>query len=136
MNKIQKISFKSIADFLDYIPEDELKIVETLRELILSHIPYCKERLAYNVPFYYGHYRICFIWPASIPWGGVESGVNLGFCRANEMAFDEGFLKFNDKKVIATVNLQTLKEIDRDKIEQLLHEAALVDTLAAKKKNP
>jgi len=65
----QKIKFKNVNDFLESLPNLELELVEILRNLILESIPDCKEKLAYNVPFYYRHSRVVFIWPASVPWG-------------------------------------------------------------------
>ena len=53
MSKIQPIKFNSLDDFLSYLPEDELKIVQFLRQIIANCIPDYKEKLAYNVPFYY-----------------------------------------------------------------------------------
>ena len=80
MNKFQNVQFNSVEEFPDFLPEDELRIVKFLRAIIKECIPACKEKLAYNVPYYYRHSRICFIWPASIPWGKVEKhGVMLGF---------------------------------------------------------
>ena len=72
MNKIQKIKLRDIDDFLSYISTEELKVVELLRRIIFDCIPNCEEKLSYNVPFYCRHSRICFIWPASIPWGAVK----------------------------------------------------------------
>ena len=80
MNKIQKVDFKSIDDFMEFLPAEELSIVESLKSIITDTIPEVKEKLAYNVPFYYRHYRLCYIWPASIPWGGLKAGFSLGFC--------------------------------------------------------
>ena len=59
--KMQNVSFKTIDDFLEFLPEDELKIVELLRSIILNCIPDAKEKLTYNVPFYKRFKNICFI---------------------------------------------------------------------------
>ena len=53
MNKIQKLNFRNVDDFLDYLPDNELEIVQFLRQLIVDCIPNCTEKLAYNVPYYY-----------------------------------------------------------------------------------
>ena len=65
--KMQDVSFKTVEDFLAYLPEDELKIVELLRKIILSCLPDVVEKLSYNVPFYKRHSTICFIWPRQSP---------------------------------------------------------------------
>jgi hypothetical protein len=50
---VPNVYFRNVTGFLDYLPADELKIVERLRELIFYCIPDAKEKLAYNIPFYY-----------------------------------------------------------------------------------
>lgn len=82
MNRFQPgIKFKTVDDFLEYLPDDELEVVVALRDLIFTCLPEVEEKLAYNVPFYYGSQRMFFIWPASIPWGKVKSGIRFGFTR-------------------------------------------------------
>lgn len=136
MNKFQKLKFSSIDDFLEYLPEEEFSIVQFLQRLIRESLPDCKAKLSYNVPFYSRHRRICFIWPSAIPWGGIEKGVALGFCRANEMVLEDDFLSFGKKKVVATVTFQSVKEIPIEKVRQLLFEASIIDEQFAKSKNP
>ena len=82
MNPFQKgIKFRSLDDFYDFLPEPELKITLELRKIILGTIPEMKEKLSYNIPFFYLRKNVCYIWPASIPWGNVKlNGVQLGFC--------------------------------------------------------
>lgn len=75
------MQFKTLEEFLDYLPEDELEIVLHLRKIILECMPDCKEKLAYNVPFYYRHSRICYIWPASGSMEKINRGVAIGFCK-------------------------------------------------------
>lgn len=83
-NPFQKgLSFKTADDILDYLPEEERKLLEILRSLVLDCIPDALEKISYNVPFYSRRKRICFIWPASIPWGGVKDGVALGFTKGH-----------------------------------------------------
>ncbi|MDX1628368.1 MAG: DUF1801 domain-containing protein [Fulvivirga sp.] len=132
MNKFQNVNFRSVNDFIDYLPENELQIVEVLRKLIFESIPEIEEKLAYNVPFYSRYYRICYIWPASVPWGGVKKGVSIGFVRANEMALEDQYLSFGNKKHVGTKNYTSVKEIDIEKLSMLLYEACEVDELKAK----
>ncbi|MBD0295230.1 MAG: DUF1801 domain-containing protein [Flavisolibacter sp.] len=133
MNKFQNVSFKSISDFLSYLPEEELFIVERLRELIFDCIPDAKEKLSYNVPFYYRFSRICFIWPGSVPWGNIKSGVLLGFCKGHLLS-DISCLEVGERKEVYTKTFHNLKEINTHVIRQLLHEAAVVDEEARLKK--
>ena len=126
MNPFQPLSFSSVNEFLDYLPRNELKVVECLREIIFQCIPDAKERLAYNVPFYYRHSRICYIWPGSVPWGKVKEGVVLGFCKGNLLS-DASYLDKGERKNIYTKTFYGLKDIDRDTITQLLYEAVIID---------
>jgi Mn-containing catalase len=75
MGNPQKIKFKNVSDFFENISAEELAIVEIIRELVLENVPDVKEKLAYNGPFYYRQMRICYIWPASTPWGGLSERV-------------------------------------------------------------
>lgn len=130
MGNPQKIKFRNVSDFLDSLPDHELKIVETLRDLVLESIPNCKEKLAYNVPFYYRHSRVVFIWPASVPWGSVDRGVALGFCKGTQL-FD---LDIIDKKAIGRKVFTSTKDINTNEIRQLLFEAILLDEQDHKQK--
>ncbi len=123
MGNPQKIKFRNVIDFLESLPEDEIKIVEILRELVLESIPNCKEKLAYNVPFYYRNSRIVFIWPASVPWGSVEKGVAFGFCKGTQL-FD---LDTTDKKTVGRKLFTSVRDINQDEIRSLLYEAVLLD---------
>lgn len=81
-NSFQPVAFTNVRDFFAYLPPEELEVVELLRTIVLESIPDCKEKLAYNVPFYYRYSRICFIWPGSVPWGKPKPGVEIGFVKA------------------------------------------------------
>jgi hypothetical protein len=132
----QSINFLSINDFLGYLPPVELAITEALRLIILDCIPEAKERLAYNVPFYYRRSRICFIWPGSVPWGKKEKrGVELGFCRGHLLT-DSSYLDKGARKEVYVKTFYDVKEIDRDAIRQLLYEAAVIDEDLYRKKKP
>lgn len=69
MNKFQNVRFNNVEEFLDYLPDNEREIVDFLRNIVFNSLPNPTEKLSYNVPYYYLHSRVCFIWPAAIPWG-------------------------------------------------------------------
>jgi hypothetical protein len=123
MGNPQEIQFKSIDECLDSLPQDELEIVLFLRGIILECMPDWKEKLAYNVPFYYRHSRICYIWPASIPWGKVEKGVAIGFCKGDLLS-DRSFAT---SKFISKLTFTCTKEIDVAFLKQQIYEAILID---------
>lgn len=127
MSNIQQTKFKSLGEFLDFLPPNEFAIVEHLRSIIFEELPDCKEKLAYNVPFYYRHSRICFIWPASVPWGGVDDGVALGFCKGNLLSDEIGYLEKQDRKEVRTKTFTSEKQIEWDLLRSYLLEAKKID---------
>lgn len=90
-------------------------------------LPDAKEKLSYNVPFYSRFTRICFIWPGSVPWGKTKKkGVELGFCRGNLLS-DPSYLNINGRKEVYIKTFCSTKDIDVDKVRELLFEATVVD---------
>lgn len=130
MGNPQGIQFKSVNEFLDNLPEEELEIVLFLQKIIMECMPDCKEKLAYNVPFYYRHSRICYIWPASVHWGKVEKGVAIGFCKGASF-LDE---TFETTKFISKRTFTSIKEFDVPLLKQQIYEAILVDNQIVKAK--
>ena len=127
MSKFQDVDFRTVGEFLDYLPPHELKIVERLRTLVFECIPDVKEKLTYNVPFYYRHSRILFIWPGSVPWGNTRrDSVNLGFCKGHLLS-DPSYLEKGNRKEVYLKSFYHIKEIDAEAIRQLLYEAVVVD---------
>lgn len=115
-----------MADSLAYLPPAELKIVEYLRALVLQCLPDGKEKLAYNVPFYYRYSRICFIWPGAVPWGKVKDGVELGFCNGHLLS-DNSYLNGGSRKEVYIKTFNSVKDIDATIVRQLLYEAVVID---------
>lgn len=122
------IKFRSLVEFWDYLPEDERIITDVLRQIILETLPpHCKEKLTYNVPFYYGKRRICLIWPASVPWGGIKKGVLLGFCQGNKLKDKDHYLTHGTNKQIFYKIYHSTDEIDAEAVINLLREAIELD---------
>ena len=64
---------RSIVQLYDLLPESERVITDVLRLLIKGNLPAsCKEKISYNVPFFYGNKGICIIWPATVPGGELK----------------------------------------------------------------
>ncbi|WP_159521817.1 DUF1801 domain-containing protein [Sunxiuqinia indica] len=128
MNKIQPFKFKSIDEFLDFLPEHELRVVEALRQIIFDCIPNCKEKLAYNVPFYSCRSNICFIWPSSIPWGNVQKdAVVLGFSKGSLLNDELNYLESNNRKKVRAKHFFSVVEIELDIVKTYLFEAHEID---------
>lgn len=128
MNKAQPIRFSNVDEFLDHLSEEELKIVTLLRRIIFDCLPEIKEKLSYNVPYYSKYSRICFIWPASVPWGKVKNnGVALGFCRGHLMQDEAGYLEKDNRKQVFTKTFYSVKDIDVNILKAYLFEAVFID---------
>ncbi|OEK02861.1 hypothetical protein BFP97_15605 [Roseivirga sp. 4D4] len=127
MNKFQPIDFQDLDDLFAFLPEQELKLVEVLRNLVFECIPEVKEKLSYNVPFFRGRKTICFIWPGSVPWGGTFKGVQFGFTKGHLMLNEDGYLEAGTRKYVRTKTFRSLQEIDFEKLRSLLYEAAIID---------
>ena len=95
------IKFQSLVEFWEYLPNEERLIVDYLRQIVIANLPSTfKEKISYNVPFYYGNKRICSIWPAAIPRGGIKKGVLFGFCYGNKLQDTENYLTHGTNKQV------------------------------------
>lgn len=123
----------SLVHLFDILPENERIIVDVLRQIILENLPdYCKEKISYNVPYFYGNKGICIIWPSSIPRGGIKEGVLLGFWYGNKLKDSDGYLQHGTNKQIFYKIILSPDEIDEEAIVKLLHEAVRIDNLSKK----
>jgi hypothetical protein len=123
-----RIKIKSILQLYDAVPEHERIMVDVLRQIISSHLPaYCKEKISYNVPFFYGNKGICIIWPAAIPRGGIKKGVLLGLWYGNRLADTDNYLTHGTNKQIFYKIYNDVEEINVKAIVKLLKEAVKLD---------
>lgn len=137
MPKVQTIRFSSVDAFLEYLPDHELQLVTYLRNLVLSCLPDCHEKLALNVPFYYRHRRVCFIWPSSVPWGNVKKGgVQLGFVYGNCLRDEINYLDRGSRKQVYSKTFMKIEDIDPNILKTYLFEAVEIDNqfFSSKKK--
>ena len=119
---------KSLAQLYDVLPEQERIMLDVLRQIVLDHLPsYCKEKISFNVPYFYGKKGICIIWPASVPRGGIRSGVLLGFWYGSQLIDEDNYLKKGTNKRIYYKIYQSVEEIDEQAIGKLLKEALLLE---------
>jgi len=118
------------VQFFDLLPENERIIVDVLRQIIRENLPgYCKEKLTFSVPYFYGNRGICIVWPASIPRGGINKGVLLGFWQGNQLHDEDGYLTHGTNKKVFYKIYNNVDEIDEPAIAKLLKEAILIDNI-------
>lgn len=122
------VKVRNLVELYTLLPEDEKLIVDVLRQIISETLPeYCKEKISYNVPFFYGNKGICIIWPSTVPRGGIKNGVLLGFWYGNKLTDDDRFLSRGTNKQVFYKIYHTLDEIDENPIKKLLKEAIRLD---------
>ena len=122
------IKFRSLVEFWEYLPEDERIMTDVLRQIVLETLPaFCKEKLTYNVPYYYGKRRICLVWPAAVPWGGFNTGVMLGFCQGNKLKDADRYLTHGTNRQVYYKIFQSTGEMDMNAIVSILKEAIETD---------
>ena len=134
MGKMQNVSFRSIEEFLDYLPPDELAIVDRLRALVRETLPNCREKLSYNVPFFSGNKTICYIWPAAVQWGNVKlEGVSMGFVQGHLLPDEDNYLEKGKRKYVRTKTFHSTEEINEELLQFFLWEALAIDHTFKKK---
>ena len=118
----------SLVQLFERLPDNERIIVDVLRQIISENLPnYCKEKLAFNVPYFYGQRGICIIWPASVPRGGIKEGVLLGFWQGNKLNDQDSYLTRGTNRKVFYKIYRNAEEIDEASIAKLLKEAIRVD---------
>lgn len=123
------IRFANAQELLDFLPADERALMEHLREFIISQAPELKERLSFNILAYKLHRDVCFIWPASVLWGGKKTydGVRFGFSHADLLDDPSGYLQKESRKQVYWRDLQQVTKIDERMLAQLLAQAITRD---------
>jgi hypothetical protein len=134
--KFQDVKFKTIDEFLEYLPEEELKVVKLLRRIVFDCLPVISEKLSYNVPFYKQHKGLFFIWPSSVKWGKGHSwqGVRFGFQHGNLLTDPIGYLDKGSRKQVYWRNFLSVKDVDIDLLRSYIYEAAMADQQFKRKK--
>lgn len=126
---------RSLLQLMESLPDEQRIITDVLRQIITETLPaYCKEKISYNVPFFYGNRSICLVWPAAVPRGGIKEGVMLAFWYGNKLEDKEGYLTHGTNKQIFYKIYQTAEEIDEKSVVRILKEAAELDAGFLKKK--
>ena len=113
------------------LPENERIIVDVLRQIVMENLPStCKEKLAFNVPYFYGKRGICIIWPSTIPRGGIKQGVLLGFWQGNKLNDKDVYLTHGTNKKVFYKIFNDVNEIDEAAVVKLLKDAVRIDRLS------
>jgi len=135
MKNLYSFKIKSLIQLFEILPENERIIVDVLRQIIIENLPsYCKEKISYNVPFFYGKKGICIVWPSTVPRGGIKEGVLLGFWYGNKLNDVGNYLTHGTNKQIFYKIFKSAEEIDEAAIVKLLKEAVRIDRLFSRRR--
>ena len=122
------IKIRSLLQLYEVLPEHERLIVDVLRQIIKEQLPAtCKEKISYNVPFFYGNKGICIVWPSTIPRGGIKKGVLMGFWYGYKLTDTDNYLTHGTNKQIFYKIFNSVDEINVKAIVKLLKEAVKLD---------
>jgi len=126
---MQSVKFKTLDEFLDFLPPDELEMTEVLRKLVFDVVPDVREKLSFNVPYYHRNKGIFFIWPASVTWGSKKTydGVRFGFQQGYLIPDELNHLDRGNRKLIYWRDFKSKSDIDIPLLERYLLEAVIVD---------
>jgi len=126
--KMKPFKINSLVQLFTILPESERVIVDVLRQIVKENLPaYCKEKISFNVPFFYGNRGVCIIWPSTIPRGGITEGVLLGFWQGNKLNDLDHYLTHGTNRKVFYKIYRSPEEIDEAAIVKLLKEAVRVD---------
>lgn len=122
---------EEIEDFITALPIDERLIVKKLRQIILEAEPCLQEKLSYGVPYFSRHRRICFLWPVSHFPSGFKAEksvkVTFGLCYGNHLSNTQNVLELGKRKQVSIIQYTTLREVDERVVQEIIHEAVLID---------
>ena len=128
MNVDRTARITSLVQLYEVLPEHERLIVDVLRQIIKENLPNdSKEKISYNVPFFYRNKGICIIWPSTIPRGGIKQGVLFGLWYGNKLRDIDQYLTHGTNKQVFYKIYQSVEDINERAISKLLKEAVSVD---------
>ena len=133
---MQNVSFNTIDELLEFLPEDERRIVVVLRKLILNCIPNVSEYLSYNIPCYKLNRSICYIWPGSVLWEKNKTfeGVRIGFNYGYLLRDESGYLDKGERKQVYWRDYMKINETDIGILKSCIFDAVEIDASFRKKK--
>ncbi len=129
----EQVKFRSVSELYEFLPRNEALLLDILRQIAIDTLNgYGSEKLSYNVPFFHGNRSICLIWPASVPRGGIKSGVMFAFWYGNRLKDEDRYLDHGTNKQIYYKIFHSADEIDVPALTKLINEAVELDKSSAK----
>ena len=130
---------REVQEYIEGLAADERIIVKRLRDLILDTDPRIVEKLSYGVPYFFRNRRLFFLWPASaLPYSTagkmITPKVTMGFCYGHLLSNDQGLLQKGNRKQVFTISVNTLADINKALLRQVVNEALIADAAFFPKK--
>ncbi|GHN03246.1 hypothetical protein WSM22_47350 [Cytophagales bacterium WSM2-2] len=122
------VKITSLLQLYELLPEHERLTVDVLRQIIKENVPTSvKEKISFNVPYFYGKKGLCIVWPATIPRGGIKEGVLLGYWYGSRLKDVDKYLTHGTNKRVFYKIYRSVQEINEKAIVKLLKEAVELD---------
>ena len=118
-----------MSDFESYIlesQEEQQKLFQLARSIILNTSPVMREHFSYGVPFFSCYGKICY-------FNRLKVGIDIGFVRGNELSDPDCRLNADGRKQVKSIRIESLDDFDEQFLTQTIHEALVIDELHNKK---
>jgi len=110
----------AVEDFIYQYENDQRAILLLLHDLLVNQLN-LDDKIRFKIPFYYGKTWICYLNPIK------THAVELAFIRGNELSNAQGILNSKGRKQVYGISFEKVKDIDLPCLEEVLHEAMLLD---------
>ena len=80
-----------------------------------------QDKIRFKIPFYYGRSWICYLNPTK------DNKVEFAFTRGNELSNAQGLLESKGRKQVYSITFETLKDVPKEVVYEVLQEAILLD---------
>ena len=107
-------------DFIAQQTGEQLAILSYLHHKLTTEFG-LESRMRYGIPFYDRNKWICYLNPIK------NSGIELAFVHGHILSNTQGILLGKGRKQVAGIDIYALSEIPVDALDEVLHEAILVD---------
>ena len=111
----------SVSSYIQNQPAKARVLMQTLRNRIVESMPYCDEKVTYDIPFFYYKRRMCYLYLSK----KKKDVVLLGFCQGAQLSNEQGLLVGNGK-VIRVIEFDLNQTQDLDLVQEVINEAVIL----------
>lgn len=110
----------AILTYIHSKPAAQSALLQHLHQIVSQH-PKIQGKISYSLPCYKIKSPVCHLNPFK------DGSVEIVFWRARELSNESGVLDFKDRKRMAGITYSSIEEVDEEVLNQVLHEAYLLD---------